>query len=377
MMNNVELKVDGKIFSGWTSVTVNRSIETMAGYFALGVNVQTSTDLSSLAPGKPFTLSIDGQTVITGYTDGRRRQMGADSMKITIAGRDKTADLIDCAAIYKGGQWKKRTLEQIARDLCQPYGVVVRWELTDAESAAPFTSFTLDHSETVYEALGRAARARGVLITSNAAGDLVFTRADESHSDRLVLGENLLSVDFDEDYRDRFSEYTVKGHGRSNGKVGDTVDARTIASQKGTATDSAITRYRPMIILADSKIDAQSATARALREQRRRLAKSVTFEAQLDGWTRSNGQIWMPNILAEIDASKFAIQTGPLLVSKVVLTLDDREGVKTTLTLAPRDGFLVPVEKDRKGKSSGSNASAGGIDALAEEYYRNHPEKRP
>lgn len=376
-MNNVELKVDGKIFSGWTSVTVNRSIETMAGYFDLGVNVQTSTDLSSLAPGKPFTLSIDGQTVITGYTDGRRRQMGADSMKITIAGRDKTADLIDCAAIYKGGQWKKRTLEQIARDLCQPYGVVVRWELTDAESAAPFTSFTLDHSETVYEALGRAARARGVLITSNAAGDLVFTRADESHSDRLVLGENLLSVDFDEDYRDRFSEYTVKGHGRSNGKVGDTVDARTIASQKGTATDSAITRYRPMIILADSKIDAQSATARALREQRRRLAKSVTFEAQLDGWTRSNGQIWMPNILAEIDASKFAIQTGPLLVSKVVLTLDDREGVKTTLTLAPRDGFLVPVEKDRKGKSSGSNASAGGVDALAEEYYRNHPEKRP
>ncbi|MDJ8697560.1 contractile injection system protein, VgrG/Pvc8 family [Salmonella enterica] len=376
-MNNVELKVDGKIFSGWTSVTVNRSIETMAGYFDLGVNVQTSTDLSSLAPGKPFTLSIDGQTVITGYTDGRRRQMGADSMKITIAGRDKTADLIDCAAIYKGGQWKKRTLEQIARDLCQPYGVAVRWELTDAESAAPFTSFTLDHSETVYEALGRAARARGVLITSNAVGDLVFTRADESHSDRLVLGENLLSVDFDEDYRDRFSEYTVKGHGRSNGKVGDTVDARTIASQKGTATDSAITRYRPMIILADSKIDAQSATARALREQRRRLAKSVTFEAQLDGWTRSNGQIWMPNILAEIDASKFAIQTGPLLVSKVVLTLDDREGVKTTLTLAPRDGFLVPVEKDRKGKSSGSNASAGGIDALAEEYYRNHPEKRP
>ncbi|EAR6951290.1 baseplate protein [Salmonella enterica] len=377
MMNNVELKVDGKIFSGWTSVTVNRSIETMAGYFDLGVNVQTSTDLSSLAPGKPFTLSIDGQTVITGYTDGRRRQMGADSMKITIAGRDKTADLIDCAAIYKGGQWKKRTLEQIARDLCQPYGVAVRWELTDAESAAPFTSFTLDHSETVYEALGRAARARGVLITSNAAGDLVFTRADESHSDRLVLGENLLSVDFDEDYRDRFSEYTVKGHGRSNGKVGDTVDARTIASQKGTATDSAITRYRPMIILADSKIDAQNATARALREQRRRLAKSVTFEAQLDGWTRSNGQIWMPNILAEIDASKFAIQTGPLLVSKVVLTLDDREGVKTTITLVPRDGFLVPVEKDRKGKSSGSNASAGGIDALAEEYYRNHPEKRP
>lgn len=374
-MSNVELKVDGKIFSGWTTVTVNRSIESMAGYFDLGVNVQVATDLSGLAPGKPFTLSIDGRTVITGYTDGRRRQMSADSMKITITGRDKTADLIDCSAVYKGGQWKNQSLEQIARALAEPYGVAVRWELTDAESSAAFPSFTLDHSETVYEALGRAARARGVLITSNAAGELVFTRADDAHSDSLVLGENLLSLDFNEDYRDRFSEYIVKGHGRANGKVGDTVDARATASQKGSATDSEISRYRPMIILADSKIDAQSATGRALREQRRRLAKSITFEAQVDGWTRAGGDIWMPNLLVDIDASKFAIQTQPLLVSKVVLSLDDREGIKTTLTLAPRDGFLVPVEKDRKGKGSGSDA--GGVDALAEEYYRKHPEKRP
>ncbi|STJ92183.1 bacteriophage Mu P protein [Escherichia coli] len=33
--------------------------------------------------------------------------MTADSIKITVAGRDKTADLIDCAAVYSGGQWKK------------------------------------------------------------------------------------------------------------------------------------------------------------------------------------------------------------------------------------------------------------------------------
>lgn len=376
----VELRISGKIYEGWTSVTVNRSIESMSGYFDLGVNVPVATDLTALAPGKPFELAIDNRVVITGYTDGRRREMSADSMKITITGRDKTADLIDCAAIYKGGQWKNRTLQQIANDLCAPYGVKVIWELTDSESAAPFPSFTLDHSETVHEALGRAARARGVLITSSPAGDLVFTRADESHTDRLVLGENLLSVDFNEDFRDRFSEYTVKGHGRANGKAGDTQTAKNIANQKATVKDDAITRYRPTIIIADSKIDATSATGRALREQRRRLAKSVTFEATLDGWTRENGQIWMPNILVEVDASKYGIQTGPLLVSKVVLTLDDRDGVKTALTCAPRDGFLVPIEKDRKGKSSGKGKGTsngqGGIDALVEEYYRKHPEKR-
>lgn len=376
-MSKVELRIDGKVFTGWTSVTINRSIETMAGYFDLGVNVPVADDLSSLAPGKEFQLAIDNQIVIAGYTDRRRRQMDSKSMKITVAGRDKTADLIDCAAVYKGGQWKNRTLAQIAEDLCKPFGVTVRWELTDSETATPFPSFTLDHSETVYEALGRASRARGVLMTSNAAGDLVFTQADSTQSDSLVLGQNLLSVDFDEDFRDRFSEYVVKGHGRASGKVGDTLDAKSIASQRGSITDSAITRYRPTIILADSKTDTQTAKARAIREQRRRLAKSLTFTAELEGWTRQNGQIWMPNVLVSIDASKYGVTTEPLLISKVVLTLDDSDGIKTTLTCSPRDGYLVPIEQDKKGKRSGSNASAGGVDAMVDEYYSKHPDKRP
>lgn len=373
MSNTVTLRTDGRLFTGWTSVSVTRSIESVAGYFELGVNVPPDTDLSGLAPGKAFTLEIEGQIVCTGYIDSRRRQMTADSMKITVAGRDKTADLIDCAAVYSGGQWKNRTLEQIARDLCAPYGVTVRWELSDKESSAAFPGFTLDHSETVYEALVRASRARGVLMTSNAAGELVFSRAASTATDELVLGENLLTLDFEADFRDRFSEYTVKGYARANGAEGDDIDAKSIVSRKGTATDSDVTRYRPMIIIADSKITAKDAQARALREQRRRLAKSITFEAEIDGWTRKDGQLWMPNLLVTIDASKYAIKTTELLVSKVNLILNDQDGLKTRVSLAPREGFLVPVESDRKNKGD----SNGGIDALVEDYYRRHPEKTP
>ena len=373
MSNTVTLRTDGRLFTGWTSVSVTRSIESVAGYFELGVNVPPGTDLSGLAPGKAFTLEIGGQIVCTGYIDSRRRQMTADSMKITIAGRDKTADLIDCAAVYSGGQWKNRSLEQIARDLCTPYGVTVRWELSDKESSAAFPGFTLDHSETVYEALVRASRARGVLMTSNAAGELVFSRAASTVTDELILGKNLLTVDFDEDFRDRFSEYIVKGYARANGADGDDIDAESIVSRKGTATDSDVTRYRPMIIIADSKITAKDAQARALREQRRRLAKSITFEAEIDGWTRRDGQLWMPNLLVTIDASKYAIKTTELLVSKVTLILNDQDGLKTRVSLAPREGFLVPVESDRKSRGDGND----GVDALVEDYYRRHPEKTP
>ncbi len=373
MSNTVTLRTDGRLFTGWTSVSVTRSIESVAGYFELGVNVPPDTDLSGLAPGKAFTLEIGGQIVCTGYIDSRRRQMTADSIKITVAGRDKTADLIDCAAVYSGGQWKNRTLEQIARDLCAPYGVTVRWELSDKESSAVFPGFTLDHSETVYEALVRASRARGVLMTSNAAGELVFSRAASTATDELVLGENLLTLDFDEDFRDRFSEYIVKGYARANGADGDDIDAESIVSRKGTATDSDVTRYRPMIIIADSKITAKDAQARALREQRRRLAKSITFEAEIDGWTRRDGQLWMPNLLVTIDAPKYAIKTTELLVSKVTLILNDQDGLKTRVSLAPREGFLVPVESDRKSRGDGND----GVDDLVEAYFRRHPEKTP
>lgn len=375
MNNTVTLRTDGNLFTGWTSVSVTRSIESVAGYFELGVNVPPGTDLSGLAPGKKFTLEIDGQIVCTGYIDSRRRQMTADSMKILIAGRDKTADLIDCAAVYRGGQWKSRTLEQIARDLCTPYGITVRWELSDKESSAVFPGFTLDHSETVYEALARASRARGVLMTSNAAGELVFSRAASTVTDELVLGGNLLTLDFEEDYRDRFSEYIVKGYARASGAAGDDIDVKSMVSQKGSATDSDVARYRPMIIIADSKITAQDAEARALREQRRRLARSITFDAEITGWIRQNGQLWMPNLLVTINATKYAINTTELLISKVTLSVNDQDGLKTRVSLAPREGFLVPVESDPKNRKS--STSNGGIDALVEEYYRRHPEKTP
>jgi prophage tail gpP-like protein len=51
-MADVELRTAGKIFAGWTTININRSIESLSGYFELGVNVQPETDLSSLSPGQ-------------------------------------------------------------------------------------------------------------------------------------------------------------------------------------------------------------------------------------------------------------------------------------------------------------------------------------
>ncbi|EEC6275533.1 phage tail protein [Salmonella enterica subsp. enterica serovar Braenderup] len=354
----VELFISGKIFSGWAGVSVRRSLEHLAGSFSLELMLPGQPVPDGIDPGQPLKLQINGVTVITGYLDTVKHKLTATSNKITITGRDKTGDLVDCSAVFKGSQWHNRTLEQIAGDLCKPFGIRVIWQVSDATAAKPFATFTLQLSETVSDALTRAARHRGVLVTSNADGDLVFTQAGNQQTDTLELGKNLLDADFTDDWRNRYSEYLVKGHGGGGGHKGDAKMAALLAAPKGATDDKTITRYRPKVILADHKITADGAKQRAIREERRAVAKSERFVAGVKGWFRENGALWDVNLLTRVIAPRVNVDMRDLLICQVEFTLNAKEGEVTRLTLAPRDGFIVPAEPDSSGTGAG-----GGVDA--------------
>lgn len=360
MSSRVELFLSNTIFTGWVSVSVRRSLEHMAGSFSLGLMLPGQPVPSGITPGQPLKLQINGQTVITGWLDTVRHTLTPTRDSVTISGRDKTGDLVDCAAIFQGSQWHNRTLQQIADDLCRPFGVVVRWQVSDAAAAKPFASFTLQPSETVADALGRAARHRGVLVTSNAQGDLVFTQAGTRQTDTLTLGKNLLDVDFTDDRRNRFSDYLVKGHGHGGGKQGDQKTAGSLAAPKGVYRDASVTRWRPKVILADSKLDAAGAEQRAIREERRAVAKGYQFSATVRGWFRENGSLWDTNLLTRVVASRVGVAQQDLLVCQVEFALDSHQGEITRLVLSPRDGFVVPAEPESRDRHS--RGSGGGTD---------------
>ncbi|EDW8121427.1 phage tail protein [Salmonella enterica subsp. enterica serovar Sundsvall] len=359
MNSRIELFISGKVFSGWTGVSVRRSLEHLAGSFELELMMPGQPVPDGISPGLPLKLQINGVTVITGYLDTVKHKITATSNKISISGRDKTGDLVDCSAVFKGSQWHNRPLEQIAGDLCKPFGIRVIWQVDDATAAKPFATFTLQLSETVGDALTRAARHRGVLVTSNADGDLVFTRAGNQQTDTLELGKNLLDADFTDDWRNRYSEYLVKGHGGGGGHQGDAKAAALLAAPKGATDDKAVTRYRPKVILADHKITADGARQRAIREERRAIAKSERFIASVAGWFRENGALWDVNLLTRVIAPRVNVDKRDLLICQVEFTLNSKEGEVTRLTLAPRDGFIVPAEPD----SSGTGGEGGGVDA--------------
>ncbi|EBM3814020.1 phage tail protein, partial [Salmonella enterica] len=67
MNSRIELFISGKVFSGWTGVSVRRSLEHLAGSFELELMMPGQPAPDGITPGLPLKLQINGVTVITGY----------------------------------------------------------------------------------------------------------------------------------------------------------------------------------------------------------------------------------------------------------------------------------------------------------------------
>lgn len=366
LSNAIQLRIGGQMFTGWQSASITRSIEKIAGQFELGIVKPVGVDLGQLSPGHALVLMINGQNVITGWLDEFSADVSDKDFTLKITGRDKTGDLVDCAAIRKGGAWSGRSLASIAADLCQPFGISVRWDVTDANAAKPFGTFKLEHSETVYEALGRAARQRGVLMTSNANGELVFTQAGTASAGNLELGQTLLSLNYNNNWQDRFSLYRVCGHHHGGGDLGDSMSVDQVAGPQADVIDPAVTRYRPTLKIADHNVTQQTAWARADHERRHAIAKSTRVTATVPGWYRADGQLWDVNSVVSVTAAAIGINALPLLIVVVEYSLSDNDGLTAQLTLAPREGYIVPVESENTGK----NYSDSELDKKADAFLK-------
>ena len=67
-MNNLILKVDGIEYDGWTSITVSKSIDYLAGTFTFTSSDKFAqkSDKWGIKLGKSCTIEIDKQVLITG-----------------------------------------------------------------------------------------------------------------------------------------------------------------------------------------------------------------------------------------------------------------------------------------------------------------------
>ena len=346
----VHLLAGGRSYAGWQEMRLQLGMDQCAGGFALRVSERwTGQEEDRAIPaGEHCEVQIDGETVITGYVDSVRMQMDAGRHSVEVAGRDATADLVDCSAVRNAGQWRGLRIEQIAAELAAPFGVAVRAEVDTGKALA---SFALQEGETVFEAIERAARIRALLLVSDGKGALVITRAGASRiATPLVMGENILEARVALDMRDRYSTYVVKGQAPGS----DFFNGTAAAQIKALAYDPGVTRYRPLIITNDAPDLAATLSQRALWEANVRAARSHDIEVTVQGWRHANG-LWRPNALVPVRAEALRVDAD-LMIASVSFGLDER-GTTTTLRLTRADAYTVLPMKASTGAAAGGSAA--------------------
>lgn len=355
MSSRVQLKVGGKLFGGWLTVRAEVGIEQCTGAFDLSVTDRWSGEPPQawpIMPGDACELLLDGQTIITGFTDSVRPSFDKQSHGIRVAGRDKTMDLVDCSAVYKTGQWKGATVARIAADIAKPFGVDVVLA-NGVDVGAAFDSFNIEEGERAFEAIERAARMRAVLVMTDGAGHLVLTTASKDKTGRaLVQGVNVLHAELDLSWKERYSAITVKGQGKGSASAyGDEV-----AHGQASVQDPSIDRYRPLVVISEHHGKGPTFAARAEWERNVRRGRGTRATVRVAGWTypdpsaSSGASVWRPNTLVETSLPYLGLQQD-LLIAKCVYTLDE-SGSHTDLFLADPGAFqlLVGVKGTKLGR---------------------------
>jgi prophage tail gpP-like protein len=346
LSDKVSLFINRKIYDGWKSVEIKRSLKAASGSFSLSLTDRWSDQLQPwiVAPGDEAEVRLGSDVVITGYVDTVSPSMDKDSRAISVSGRDKTADLIDCSVEHSSGEIAGVTLKRLAEILAAPFGVSVTMEV---DPGPRFDVFKIQQGETVFEALDRASRKRGFLLTTDTKGALVITRPGLTRSaTRLEQGINILNGSGTFSEKNRFSKYIVKGQ---DAGFSAPVDPAFAYSMKATATDPTVKRYRPLIIQAEQLTNLNDAKQRANWEATNRAARASTFNVNVQGWRQGDGSLWRPNLIVETRADWIGLN-GDLLITDVSYRLDDSGGEVTSLNLERKDAYkpepTVPEKAD-------------------------------
>ncbi len=333
MADAVTLTIGAERHEGWTAVDVTRAIDTMCGSFRLELADRWADrrERFKLEAGADCSIQVAGQTLITGFIDTLSPSLDGAAHPISVAGRDRTADLVDCSALATPGSWRDASIEDIAAELAKPFGITVT---ANVATGPKLRRFAIQQGETIQAAIERLCRFAGLLAVSTATGSLaLIVPAAGPPVVTLTEGINILSAAATHDVSGRFSRYVVKGQAAGD----DHANGRTVSQPRGEATDPAVTRYRPLLVIGEEQTTISNAAVRARWEASTRAGRAQSAIVTVQGWRDDAGALFAPNTSVMLDAPALFMH-GRMLIQAVSFRLDDR-GTVAELTVTPPEAW--------------------------------------
>lgn len=350
-INAVGLTVDGLDYSGWKSVEITAGLEDQARSFNLSITWKWSGQIEALPikQGAKCQVRIGDDLVLTGWVFATPISYDDKQITTSISGRSLTADLVDCAAVNKPGQWNNQSVLAIVSALASPYGIRVRSEIPEG---AKLSDHTIEPGETAFESIDRLLTLFRVFSTDDAKGMAVLAKpgSELRAFDTLEVGKNILTGDASLDFSAVFSEYRVLGQKSGT----DEEFGEQAAEVSAVVSDPRMTRRRVMVIQENGQMTNELAQARANWERGSRMGKALTTTYSVQGWRQSNGALWKHNSLVRIIDPVVGFDR-IMLIARVTYTLAEN-GMITKMEVGPPDGFEPEPHdphKNRKLKKGG------------------------
>lgn len=344
----VEVRTPQELLDRWTSLTMTRSLEDVAWSAELETYDRWSPIDKPIAIAEydEITITLNDELAFFGNVFTTTNSYDSNSHTFSISARSRSAAIVDCSTPPK--TWRGKTLQQIATEVLDPFGLAIIVEESATSAAAgSFARIASEDGERVFDFLTRLAKYRGVLVTTDPVGNVIITTAERRPLQGVTLERGkgkILAASLRRDGSKRYSEYTTKAQLPAAGL--DTTEPVTISAR---VTDAGVPLFRPITIMPDGHETRARLKTRAQWERNTRIAQSLEVNYTVAGWEAKKGHLWAPNDLILVRDRTFGISTDLLVVEATFRLASDVES--TQLRLAHPNAYVVakdPVPRKRK-----------------------------
>jgi len=340
--DEVILSITGDGFTnsitGWTDVRISRGIERMPNDFEISMSeIFPGVDQIIAREGMACTIDIGEDRIISGWIDQVINSIGPEEHPIRIVGRGYCQDLVDCSAVWQGGQFLNQTVLKIAQSLAKPFGINVICE----NPGAAFPVVRMTPGESPFAIISRLCMIRGLLCYEDENGDLNLSGVgSDGAAGGIQEGVNVEHASLTLAMNQRFSDYTVLQQGAAF--LFDATGNQSLAVY--TAKDTLVPRFRPKYITVENgDANEQVAIHRAQTEANRRLGRGHALTVGIDSWRDLDGDLWYPNTIVQLDIPTLKISKQSWLIGEIDYTYGI-QGKHCEMTIMPPGAFdVLPV----------------------------------
>ena len=287
-LHSLFVKIDQYQISDWESFSIEKSLSTLCGKFEFTMSSALFKKGIDFYDGKKIEIHINESLFMTGYIENFEINLSESEYKISISGREKTCDIIDCNNTLDKNTWFNQTLLSIAKYLCEPFKI-------DVSTSLPMQKINyaaIEDTESIFDFLLKLAKQQNVRLNTLPNGNIEIVNTQSNITHYFELSE-VANAKINVSLEDRYSDYVCKSEYTSNKD-----DAWHKASVfiKKNATDENVFRHRPKL-LSEANMTATQCQKYANWEAQNRAAKSTKFSFIYPAWTKDLKFISMGDLI--------------------------------------------------------------------------------